>query len=134
MKIEAKAAAALTVAILLNGYASVARADESPTIPQTQMGLSAPCGTSPADEGVKCHTTGSEQPAALAGAENGEAGSHRNERISARVTGALGGAFMVAGTILRLGVIGVAACAIYAHYCVALVLVGASVGAAVARP
>jgi hypothetical protein len=127
MRIETKAAAVLTVVILLSGYANVACADDA------HIGLPDPCGTSQANEGVNCHTTGSNQAAAQANVENAEAEFHRNERTSARVKGAFGGAFFVAAGILKLGVIGVAACAIYPQYCVALVLVGASVGAVSAR-
>jgi hypothetical protein len=132
MRIETKAAAVLTVVILLSGYANVACADDSLATPQA-IGLPNPCGTSQTNERVDCRTTGGDQAAARANVENAEAEFHRNERTSARVKGAFGGAFFVAAGILKLGVIGVAACAIYPQYCVALVLVGASVGAVSAR-
>ena len=71
MGIEAKATVVLTVAILINGCAGVARADEvlaSPLAPTTQSGDV--CGTSRGDQEVECRLTASDRPVAPANSES----------------------------------------------------------------
>src|SRR6266702_5533652 len=63
MGIEAKAAVALTVVVLLNGCVRVVRADDSLTIPPAPTTLSGdPCGTSQGNQDVECRATASDRP------------------------------------------------------------------------
>ena len=140
MGIEAKAAVALTVVVLLSGCARVARADDSLTIPPAApTTLSGdPCGTSQEDQDVECRATASDRPITPASIENADAELPRKEQPSARGDGAAGGALKGASTVMagiaRSGPVGVFLCKIGGPYCAALVFVGASIGAASARP
>jgi len=138
MRIEMNAAVALMVVVLVNGCTKVARADEGPAIPPAPTTLSGDtCGTSQGDQDVECRATASDQPITLASIENADAELPRNEQPSARGDGAAGGALKgaltVVGIILKLGPVGVVLCGVGGPYCVALVFVGASIGAASAR-
>src|SRR6266568_5115417 len=89
------------------------------------------------DQDVECRATASDQPITLVSIENADAELPRNEQPSARGDGAAGGALKgaltVVGIILKLGPVGVVLCGVGGPYCVALVFVGASIGAASAR-
>src|SRR5437867_3330121 len=81
MRIEMNAAVALTVAILLNGCATVAREDDSLSIPPAPTTLSGdPCGTSQGDRDVECSATASDRPITLANFENANAELQRDEQ------------------------------------------------------
>lgn len=140
MRIETKAATALTVTLLLNGYASIARADKGPMIPPAPTTLSGdPCGTSRTDQDVGCRVTASDRPITPSNFEGPNADPQRNEQpgeapeASKAAKGALMGGLTVVAVILKLGPIGWGLCAIGGAYCVAAVLVGAVVGGAIAH-
>ncbi len=142
MRIETNAVVALTVAILLIGPARVASADDGvSTLPAPATLPDDPCGMSQGDKDFEYCTAASDRSPSPANFENGDAEVQPHEQPSATsaahgaaARGAAMGALSVVAVILRLGPVGVILCGMGGPLCVAVVLAGAFVGAANARP